>query len=110
VLQNGDGAKSKLRLFGMQESGTEAWSIQNPTGRPLLRRASVTLKVLHDVIQASMGWSDYHLWDFTIEGRNYSLPMYSDGEIEPRCDAGKVRLRDVLAPATTTIDDVYDFV
>ena len=27
---------------------------------------SITLKVLHDIIQAVMGWFDYHLWEFTI--------------------------------------------
>jgi hypothetical protein len=70
---------------------------------------SVTLKVLHDIIQATMGWFDYHLWEFSIEGRAYSLPMHSDGAIEARSDASKVRLRDVLAPATTTIDYLYDF-
>ena len=27
---------------------------------------SITLKVLHDIVQAVMGWFDYHLWEFTI--------------------------------------------
>jgi hypothetical protein len=27
---------------------------------------SITLKVLHDIIQVVMGWFDYHLWEFTI--------------------------------------------
>jgi hypothetical protein len=27
---------------------------------------SITLKVLHDIIQAVMGWFDYHLREFTI--------------------------------------------
>jgi hypothetical protein len=70
---------------------------------------SVTLKVLHDIIQATMGWCDYHLWEFATEARTYGLPMHSDGAIEARSDASKVRLRDVLAPATTTIDYLYDF-
>jgi hypothetical protein len=30
---------------------------------------SITLKVVHDVIQAVMGWLDYHLWEFTIAKR-----------------------------------------
>ena len=36
---------------------------------------SITLKVLHDIIQAAMGWFDCHLWEFTIDTRRYGLPM-----------------------------------
>ena len=45
---------------------------------------SITLKVLHDVIQIVMGWFDYHLWEFTIAGRSYGLPMDEDWGTEPR--------------------------
>ncbi len=27
-------------------------------------RTSMTLKAVHSVIQAAMGWLDYHLWEF----------------------------------------------
>ncbi|HUI21832.1 MAG TPA: plasmid pRiA4b ORF-3 family protein [Methylocella sp.] len=70
---------------------------------------SVTLKVLHDIIQAAIGWFDCHLWEFTIGRRRYSLPMDKDWGTETRIDAGKVRLRDVLTPHKTVIDYTYDF-
>ena len=70
---------------------------------------SITLKVLHNVIQAAMGWLDYHLWEFTIGERRYGLPMDEDWGTEPRIDAAKVRLREVLRPRRTTIDYLYDF-
>jgi hypothetical protein len=70
---------------------------------------SCTLRVLHDIIQATMGWFDYHLWEFTIDKRRYGLPMDEDWGTGPRADAGKVRLRDVLKPRKTRIDYVYDF-
>jgi Plasmid pRiA4b ORF-3-like protein len=70
---------------------------------------SITLKVLHNVIQAAMGWFDYHLWEFTIAKRRYGLPMDEDWGTEPRADASKVRLREVLKPRRTTIDYLYDF-
>ena len=70
---------------------------------------SLTLKVLHRVIQAAMGWFDYHLWEFTIDKRRYGLPTDEDWGTEPRADAAKVRLRDVLRPRKTTIDYLYDF-
>ena len=70
---------------------------------------SITLKVLHDIIQAVMGWFDYHLWEFAIGKQKFGLPMDEDWRTERRIDAGKVRLRDVLKPRKTVIDYVYDF-
>ncbi|HZL01251.1 MAG TPA: plasmid pRiA4b ORF-3 family protein [Caulobacteraceae bacterium] len=70
---------------------------------------SITLKVLHDIIQTTIGWMDYHLFEFTIAGRRYGLPMDGDWGNEPRREAAKVRLREVLRPGKTVIDYIYDF-
>jgi len=70
---------------------------------------SVTLKVLHDIVQAAMGWLDYHLWEMVIGGQIYGLPMEEDWGTAPRKVASRTRLRDVLAPGTTKIDYTYDF-
>jgi hypothetical protein len=70
---------------------------------------SITLKVLHDVIQAVMGWFDHHLWEFTIGKQRYGLPMDEDWGTAPRKEASKVRLHDVLKPRETVIDYIYDF-
>jgi hypothetical protein len=70
---------------------------------------SITLKVLHDIIQVVMGWFDYHLWEFTIGKQRFGLPMDDDWGTGPRIEAGKVRLRDVLKPRKTVIDYTYDF-
>ncbi|HLO75626.1 MAG TPA: plasmid pRiA4b ORF-3 family protein [Magnetospirillum sp.] len=70
---------------------------------------SITLKALHDIIQAVMGWFDWHLWEFTIGERRYGLPPDEDWGTEPRFEAAKVRLRDVVSPGCTTIDYLYDF-
>jgi len=69
---------------------------------------SITLKVLHDIVQITMGWLDYHLWELVNEGQSYGLPMDDDWGTAPRKVASRVRLRDVLAPDTTTIDYTYD--
>ena len=37
-------------------------------------RTSMSLMALHKVIQAAMGWLDYHLWEFVVEDRNYGMP------------------------------------
>ena len=70
---------------------------------------SITLKTLHAIIQATIGWFDYHLWEFTIAKRRYGLPMDEDWGTEPRIDASKARLREVLQPRKTKIDYIYDF-
>jgi hypothetical protein len=70
---------------------------------------SITLKVLHDIIQALMGWFDCHLWEFTIGKQKYGLSMDEDWGSEPGLEATKVRLRDVLKPRKTVINYVYDF-
>jgi Plasmid pRiA4b ORF-3-like protein len=62
---------------------------------------SITLKVLHDIIQAVMGWFDYHLWEFTIGKQKYGLAMDEDWGSRQRLMASKVRLRDVLQPRKT---------
>lgn len=46
--------------------------------QPFAANTSTTLKVLHDIVQATIGWFDYHLWEFTIAGHRYGLPMDED--------------------------------
>jgi hypothetical protein len=80
-----------------------------PIWRQVEVPTSITLKTLHAVIQATMGWCDYHLWEFTVAKRRYGPPMDEDWGSEPRADAGKIRLSEVLRPRKTTIDYIYDF-
>lgn len=70
---------------------------------------SITLKVLHDIVQATVGWMDCHLWEFVIDGRAYGLPADEDWGTALRKDAAKVRLRGVLKPGETVITYTYDF-
>ena len=70
---------------------------------------SITLKVLHDIVQITMGWLDVHLWEFTIDKTSYGLPIDDDWSAAPRASALKVRLRDVLRPRKTNMDYLYDF-
>jgi len=70
---------------------------------------SITLKVLHDIIQAAMGWFDCHLWEFTIGKQRYGLPIKDDRGVQSTIAASKVRLRDMLKPRKTVIEYIYDF-
>ena len=72
---------------------------------------SMTLKVLHDVVQAAMGWFDYHLWELSLGSRRFGLvvPGEDDGE-PPLTEARRVRLRDLLdRHGKTVLGYTYDF-
>lgn len=70
---------------------------------------SMTLKTLHTVIQSVMNWTNSHLWEFSIGKQRFGPPLDDDWDDEPKQDAGKVRLRDVLKPRKTVIEYLYDF-
>ena len=70
---------------------------------------SMRLKALHDVIQASFGWQDYHLYEFEVGGRRYGIP-------DPDLDFGRevrsarnVRLEALIAQGHTRLGYTYDF-
>jgi hypothetical protein len=77
--------------------------------REVIVPTSITLRVLHDVIQTVMGWFDYHLWEFTVGETRYGPPLDDDWGDSPRRDAAKTRLKDVLGQRRTVIDYIYDF-
>lgn len=69
---------------------------------------SITLKVLHDIVQTAMGWLDYHLWEMVIHGQTYGLPIEEDWGTQPRKVGARTRLREVLRAGKTNIDYTYD--
>ena len=50
----------------------------------------LNLKGLHEIIQAAMGWQDYHLFEFAIGDKAYGLP-------DPGWDLGRKVLQAKLA-------------
>jgi len=71
--------------------------------------ASMNLKGLHSVIQAAMGWLDCHLWEFTANGRKYSLLVPNDADWNERIkDATKTKLSALLSIGVKEIGYVYD--
>ena len=70
---------------------------------------SLTLRTLHEVIQVTMGWLDYHLWEFTVGDQRYGLPDNEDWGGLPCRDAAKTRLRDLLTASRLEMVYEYDF-
>ena len=79
----------------------------------VLRRFDVPLKIrlsrLHEVIQAAMGWTDTHLYEFRAGGIGWGVPD-PDGFYEGPLPASKTSLLDVMEDVgTKTIHYIYDF-
>jgi hypothetical protein len=69
----------------------------------------ISLKALHDVIQASFGWQDYHLYEFEAGGRRYGiLDRDFDVDREVR-SARNVKLEALIAQGHTRLGYTYDF-
>lgn len=81
---------------------------------PVWRRVRVStnssLRMLHLVIQAAMGWQDYHLHEFEIGGRRYGEP---DDEAlpgdEPTYNESNVKLGALIERGVERFRYVYDF-
>jgi hypothetical protein len=66
--------------------------------------ADATLRELHGLLQAGLGWTDSHLHQFTADGVSYGVPDPDWGDLEVE-DEAAVRLRDLPA----RFEYLYDF-
>ncbi len=76
---------------------------------PIWRRVLVpdcSLEELHEITQAAMGWENYHLYDFRVEGTRYTDPRGMD-ELEMK-DASRARLS-TLVKEKSRFTYTYDF-
>ena len=70
---------------------------------------TISLKGLHDVIQAVMLFQDYHLFEFNADGKRYAVP---DPEWDFGADtyaARNVRIGALVDRGITTFNYTYDF-
>ena len=78
-----------------------------------MRHIEVPLKIrldrLHEVIQAAMGWTDSHLYEFRVGNAGWGVPD-PDGFYDGPMDAKKMTLEKLInQTGTRTIQYVYDF-
>jgi hypothetical protein len=81
--------------------------IRPPIWRRFLVPGDITLKRLHDCLQAVMGWTDSHLHQFEANGVLYGTLDCEYG-IE-RVNESRTKLRDVLAFPKDRLMYEYDF-
>ena len=72
-------------------------------------RTSMNLKAVHSVIQAAMGWLDYHLWEFTANEHKYGMLLPDDPDWNGRIkNAATTKLSALLTGGVREIEYVYD--
>ena len=77
--------------------------------RRVAMRTSMNLKAVHRVIQAAMGWLDYHLWEFEANKQKYGMLVPNEPEWNERIkNAPATKLSSLLAKGVREIGYVYD--
>lgn len=74
-------------------------------------RSDVKLTKLHDMLQILMGWQNYHLYCFDVDGTEYTDPDIIEGDLYElgHRDGSKVKLCQVLAEVGDKCLYRYDF-
>jgi len=82
--------------------------IKPPIWRRLLVPASITLDVMHDIVQLAFGWEDSHLHLFEVNGVEYSEPDPNSDELGQK-DEVTLPLSKALPREGSKIRYVYDY-
>jgi hypothetical protein len=61
---------------------------------------------LHKIIQAAVGWLDYHLWEFVVDERKYGIPDPDRPYVK---NGATTQLATILASGMTEFDYICDF-
>lgn len=80
-----------------------------PVWRRIQAPGNTTLLKLHDILQIVMGWDDYHLHMFTIEGTIYGNPADDGYGDLGTVDEARVRLNQVISREGQRFSYEYDF-
>ena len=83
--------------------------IEPPIWRRFATPLSTTLKGLHNLIQAAMGWQDCHLWEFEVGARRYGNPDPEFETIPPTQRATAIKLQALIERGDLSFTYVYDF-
>ena len=71
-------------------------------------RTATNLQTLHRIIQAAMGWLDYHLWEFTAAGKTCGVPDPEDTWEHKVYRASSLTLARLGERSITAFDYTYD--
>jgi Plasmid pRiA4b ORF-3-like protein len=84
--------------------------VHPPIWRRIQMWEDTTLAQLHTILQIVMGWEDYHLHQFVIGRRLYSVPDPDDTMYERKVvDESRILLAEVVPRVGTEFTYLYDF-
>jgi hypothetical protein len=88
----------------------ELEGVEPPVRRVVDLPLAISLADLHEIVQAAMGWTNSHLYQFVVGETPYGVPDpdWDDPEM-PMRDAARAPLADLLAGREGRIAYVYDF-
>ncbi len=78
--------------------------------RRILVTGGTTLGMLHSVLQAVMGWSNYHLHEFTVAGTQYGTPSPDKHTFSHQvADERRAKLLELVPGEGFSLGYVYEF-
>jgi hypothetical protein len=95
-----------MEVFSVHVSLKE---IEPPIWRRIELSSQTTLKQFHRILQIAMGWENYHLHEFIVDGHRYGIPDSTYDEPGEVTAEGKVRISDVLHLPDAEAIYIYDF-
>lgn len=84
----------------------ELLDISPPIWRTVRVPSTSTLLQLHHAIQAAMGWTNSHLFQFEFQGSRFGYP---DPEFGGVTDAKTVKVKDIFTEVGQAVEYEYDF-
>ena len=90
---------ARLRI-SLSDTDPEIWRVVEVP-------VEANLKMIHDVIQAAMGWQDYHLWEFEAGERRYGLPD-PEWPNDTLSAARNIKLKTLMNRGIRQLDYTYD--
>jgi len=86
--------------------------IRPPIWRRIQVRDNTTLYKLHGILQVVMGWEDYHLHEFEIDGENYGPPLDEFADpfgFDKPINETKIKLSEAICAEKVRFLYTYDF-
>jgi hypothetical protein len=85
--------------------------IRPPVSRTVELPMDLNLAQLHEVLQATFGWTDSHLHQFDVGGLTYGAPEFDEdgGTDRQTFEASSVRLADFAIPYDAPLIIVYEY-
>lgn len=101
-------ARARLGSFAYQIRITLI-GVDPPIWRRLLVKDNIDLHRLHQIIQYAMGWKNYHLYQFVIDGVRYDESPEDEFSAGNAMRASSFRLGDLALQAGDSFLYCYDF-